>query len=206
MSTFKDLQDTIHNDYLHRNLGASTQRAIQRAIRKYEKRRHWFNEAHIAVATVANQSWIALPSDYFALDRIEVIINDTKVKLDEASFDKIQEYNALSTFTSQPHHYNYHEDRFEIAAIPDSAYPINIYYLKVLPSLSADTDSNVWTNECADLILHEATLDLMTNVVKTTDQIQINNQFAYLKAAQDQLAEQDAVRALTRLHNSEEDD
>lgn len=202
--TYLDLQTTINSDYLNRDMGDVTKRAIKRAISTYESRRHFFNETATTVACTASQSYLDLPSDYFALDRIEITINSVQCELYERPFDTIRTMNLAPATDGQPVFYAIRGNRIELASVPDSAYAVTLYYLHTQPDLSADTDSNAWTNECFNLIAHHATLDILANVLQVADQAKVANQTAFLKVAQSELAERDAAHLTTRLRSSEE--
>jgi len=71
--------------------------------------------------------------------------------------------------TGIPTHYCYYNDRFELAATPDSAWACPLYYLKQLPELSADTDTNAWTTFGENLIAHSAAMDLLIGILRGPD-------------------------------------
>ena len=175
MSTYKDLQDKINLDYLNQmTLIPETKRAIASAIRCYEGRRFWFNETATSVALVASQGYLAIPSDFLFLDRLEVTANGSSLPLRRTNFNAIQAMNINNT-VGQPTDYAYRGDRFVIGMIPNSAYAATIFYVHSLPVLSADTDTNAWTNEAFNLIAHAATFDLMTGVMQVSDPRKINH-------------------------------
>ncbi len=162
MSTFKDLQETIALDYLNRvDLIPETKRAIIRAIKTTEAQRFWFNET--ATALVASTA-VAVPSNFLLLDRLEITIAASDYQILERSFSEIRDMN-VSRITGQPTNFAYHANAFQLALYPDSAYPLICYYIKSLPALVLDTDTNVWTNELATYIGHLACLDLCMNVI-----------------------------------------
>lgn len=198
MATFRDLQDRIALDHLNRfDLMDSVRRAIVNTIKTYEGARFWFNEAQTSMACSAGQSYISVPSDFLYLDRVEISYSGGWNSLHETSFETVREMNANSA-TSVPTHYHYREDRFELALLPDSAYPALVYYVKSLPPLSADTDSNAWTNEAQNLIAHAATIEILTSVlaVPALDKRRVDYHMARLQMAQKELN----LRNTTRFH------
>lgn len=203
MPTYQELQATIRDDFLNRgDLGDATKRAIQRAITTYKRRRHWFNEAELSTATTANVSYLSVPSDFFALDRIEVTVGTIRTDLVEKSFDFIRTMNENNA-TGQPTHFHYRGDRFNLGVTPDDAYPTTIFYLKTLPDLVLDAESNVWTNELFNLIAHHAAYDMLANVVQQADDRKLSHHLLMLKAATTELAEHDVQRLGSRLRSSE---
>lgn len=199
MATYKDLQDRINLDYLNNmTLVSETKRAISTAIKCYETQRFWFNEASTAVATVASQSYLTVPTDFMALDRIELYFSGGYFALREDTFDYVRAMDSVAT-VGQPTSFAYRGDRFELAVVPNSAYPAVIYYLKSLPALSADADSNAWTNEAANLIAHAATVELMSGVLQVNDQRKIDRHEQAVQRALTELATRNDIRFLHRI-------
>lgn len=199
MGNFRDLQDRIALDYLNRyDLMPEVKRAIKNCVKTYESARFWFNEAQTAMACSAGQSYISVPSDFLYLDRLELTYSGATTRLREEPFDVIRTMNAVSA-TSVPTHFNYHGDRFELALIPDSAYPATCYYIKSLAELSADTDTNAWTNEAGNLIAHAATLEIMMSVLQVPDTKRIQFHQSMLQMAQGELNLRNTTRLTTRL-------
>ena len=169
MSTYKEMQDKIALDYLNQTtLIPETKRAITSAIRCYEGRRFWFNETQSTVALVASQTYLSVPSDFLFLDRLEVTSSGKSSRLDQTTFDAIRNMNLDGT-TGVPTSFAYRGDRFALGVAPDSAYAATVYYIHSLPTLSADSDTNAWTTEAFNLIVHAAALDLMTGVLQVSD-------------------------------------
>jgi hypothetical protein len=199
MATFRDLQDRINLDYLNNmTLLPEVKRAIRNAIICYETRRFWFNETATALACVASQSYITVPTDMLILDRLEITIQGNEEPLWLTSFDCIRNMN-MGGDTGEPTHFAYRGDRWELAAIPNSAYPIMAYYVHKYPALSADSDSNPWTNEGANLIAHAATLDLMMGVMQVADNKRIERHALAVRMAENELDTRNATRLYSGL-------
>lgn len=173
MSTYADLQDRISLDYLNRtDLLPEVKRAIKNAIRTHESSRYWFNEASTAIAASSGQTFITIPADFLSLDRVEITQSSQDYKLSQRDFNWLRDMRVART-QGLPTDFNYYRDRLELFPIPDSAYSIIVYYVASLATLSADSDTNAWTNEASNLIAHEATVDLLANVVQASpDRIQ----------------------------------
>lgn len=195
MATYKDLQDRINLDYLNNmSMLSETKRAIRTSISRYENRRYWFNETATALATVASQSYVLLPSDFLQLDRLEVIVNGYSDLLIETDFGQIRAMNATTNNPSTPTHYNYRGDRINLACIPNSAYSITCYYVHKFPDLSAEADSNPWTNEAVNLIAHCAAIELMTGILQIDDDRKLGRHYRAIKDAEDELSLRNASR------------
>lgn len=193
MATYKDLQDRIALDYLNNMvLGPEIKRSILNTIKTYESTRYWFNEASTATATTAAVTFVNVPSDFLTLDRLEITFASADYQMSQRTFDQIRDMNVTRT-TGWPTDFAYYRDRFELAIIPDSAYSITCYYIRTLPVLSADTDTNVWTNEAANLIAHAATIDLLAGVLQADERV-INRHIRLLQVAQNELNLRNSTR------------
>lgn len=166
MSTFIEVQNRINGDFLNRNFGAETQRAIQAAIRHHERRRWDFNETATSLTTSAGQSFVSFPSNFLLLDELRITINGEDLPLFKRDPAYIRDMN-ITGITSQPTDYAIYQRRFELAMIPDSAYPLPIYYLKSLPTLSADADTNAWIEGgMEDIVAYHAAKLLWATVLR----------------------------------------
>lgn len=167
MSTYSELQQRIASDYLNRSdFGNEIKRAIKQAIRTYERRRWRFNETASSIACSAGQSFISLPSNFLALDYLQVRYSGVNTKLHQRDLSYILEMNAASS-TGVPSDFALRANKIELAVIPNSAYSCSLYYLKSLSELSADTDTNSWTTGAhEDLIAYHATKLMWANVIR----------------------------------------
>lgn len=204
MSTYKDLQDRVNLDYLNNmTLLPEVKRAIRTSISRYENRRYWFNETATALATVASQTYVTLPLDLIQLDRLEIIAPGPFADLLEpASFEQIRAMNATTTNLNIPTHYNYRGNRVELAAVPDSAYAVTCYYVHKFPDLSADSDSNPWTNEAVNLIAHCATIELMAGVLQINDDRKLGRHYRALQDAEEELSLRNSSHFPNKLRSS----
>jgi hypothetical protein len=199
MATFKDLQDRIALDYLNRyDMIPAVKRAINNAVKCYENQRWWFNETATSTTTTANSSQLGIPSDFLILDRLDLTYSGSRFKLVEDAYDCIAEMNATSA-TGVPTLYNYRGDRFELALTPDSAYTATIYYVHSLPALSADSDSNVWTNEAGNLIAHAACIDVLGSALNINDPRLLQKHERMLAMSLKEMHTRNATRLTTRL-------
>jgi hypothetical protein len=195
MATYKDLQETIALDYLNRvDLLPEVRRAIQRSIKATEAERFWFNET--ATALVAATA-VAVPTNFLALDRLEITIANADYQMFQRSFDEIRDMN-VTRITGQPTNFAYHANAFQLALYPDSAYAMICYYIKSLPVLAIDTDSNPWTNELANYIGHLAALDMCMNVI-VADQDMVSRHSNALTIARNELNLRNTGRLTFRL-------
>lgn len=157
MATFQELQDRINTDYLNRgNFIEQTKAGIKAAIRHYENRRWAFNETSVALATSAGVSFVDFPDNLITLDFVQITDNGITDKLNirdhewllEANSDLVQ--NLPSDFSTYQHRINLHP-------VPAGVYAIPIHYIKRLPELVAQTDTNEWLESpWVDIIAYHA--------------------------------------------------
>ena len=189
MSTLQDVVDRISNDYLNRtDLNAETVRAIQTAIRQYERKRFPWNEATTTLTCVTAQPYVSVPNDFLILDALEIQYqSSSNSELVVKPFVEIQSMNAAQGYNSQPTHYAKRGHLFHLALPPDSAYPIVCHYLKRLPALTASdmSGTNDWLVEAEDLIAYHAAKLIWANTLRNNEEAL--KYFALEKSAQTEL-------------------
>lgn len=202
MATYKDLQDRINLDYLNRmTLMPEVKRAIAIAIRTYEANRYWFNETSVALFASAFQPAIDVPADFLEPIRLELTVGGGTSEVPRRELEQIREI-AMNSPTSQPTHYTYYGDQLVLSATPNDTYSGTLYYVRSLPALVADDDTNAWTNEAANLIAHCATLELMTGVLQVTDTQKIARHQMLLQMAERELNTRNSTRLTHRLRST----
>lgn len=171
MSTYLDLQQRIANDYLNRtDFGNEIKRAILAAVRYYERRRWRFNQTATALTTSAGQAFLSLPSDFLVLDSLQVTESGSRIRLEHVPLPELLDYRASSA-TGTPTHFTIYSDRIELFATPTTAQSCPLHYIHSLTELSADTDTNAWTNGVMqDVIVHCATKNLWASVLRNKDE------------------------------------
>lgn len=171
MSTYADLQQRIADDYINRSdFTNQVKRAILAAIRYYERLRWRFNETATAIATSAGQSYISLPSNFLVLDALQISAFGSLSPLEPTNLDGLLTLR-LAGVTGVPTHFYLRQNRIEIAVAPDGIYSCPLYYIKTLPELSADTDSNAWTtNLHQDLIAYHAAKLIWSNTLRNANE------------------------------------
>jgi hypothetical protein len=173
MATFAQMQDRINLDYLNRtDLAAETKRAIQRAIKHYEKERFWFNMTATALTVSTASNGVAVPADFIMLDFVTVTNNLQSELVTIRSFDRVS-YNNRTGASGVPSEICYWQDKLVFSPKATSAHSITVHYTHTLPALSADADVNAWTSAGEDLIIHHATADMLANVLRVADPAQV---------------------------------
>lgn len=164
MPTYLEIQQRVTLDCLNRiDLIPEAKRAIQSMIRKYEKQRWWFNETSTAINATANQAYISVPADLLAPQELRVSLNNDRCQLRDLSYEDLQDQNDSSA-TGRPVWYCHFGEQFQLAPIPDSAYPITVTYLQKLSTLSADSDTNSFLSAMEDCIVFGAASIVAANL------------------------------------------
>lgn len=189
MPTLLEVQNRINSDFLNRNFGAETLRAVQAAVRAYERTRWTFNETSTALTTTAGQSFLDLPSNLLILDDIRLTANGESLPLLSREPQFIRDSN-MSNVQGQPVFYALYQDRVELALTPDSAYSVPVYYVKSLPELLQDDDTNEWIQGgMQDVIAYHAAKLIWGTVVRND-----------IEAAKFQKLENDALTRIEAHH------
>jgi len=128
-----------------------------------ENQRFWFNETATTLACVANVETVAVPVNYLFLQMLQVTQNSANIKLVPNSFDMIRWLN-INQSVGLPTRYCQYGPFFHLANTPDSAYPLPCYYLKRLPALSAETDTNDWLSAAEDVVAYGAASIVAANL------------------------------------------
>lgn len=146
--------------------------AIASAIAKWEREPFYFNEVYTQplFTTVASQELytttdaaaIATAPDLYVL---HALIASNRHVLERRNWEYIEELSISPTNTGQPTDWAYFAQQIRLYPIPDGAYPIRATRLQRVAALSADADTNVWTQDAFDLIRSEAKLILATETL-----------------------------------------
>lgn len=200
MATLQSVVDRIQLDYLNKStLTGETVRAVQAAIRHYERKRFTWNESDTAIAATVSQSYVTVPADLFQLDYLQINYAGETTDLIEKPFGTVLQMNAVNGYNSTPTHFARRADRFYLTAVPDSAYSLPCYYLRKLDPLTATvmTGTNGWLDNAEDLLVYHATKLMWANVLRNTDEAM--KYFQLEKTAYSELCEARDQRMLTHI-------
>src|SRR3990167_11002580 len=163
MSSYGDLQDRIADDLNMTDLSDQVRDQLKLAIVHYGRFPFWFNEARTTLTASSSASFLTVPSDY--LDVVELYINvgNYPIRMDQKTLNEIVEYRPPSE--SQPGAFAYFADRFELDYNVDQEYTFPLWYIQELATLSASSDTSLWTNQGEDLIVYRAEKMLFSNVL-----------------------------------------
>lgn len=166
MSDFAGVISRIADDVNRTDINTQISQQVQGAIRHYRKFPFWFNEEVTTLTASNSASFLTVPADY--LDTVELYIKVGGFPLRMLKRDLDDVVGGRQTTGSQPNRYCYYKDRFELNCQVNQQYEFPLYYVKELATLSASSDSNLWTTTGEDLIVYRAEKMLYASTLKNT--------------------------------------
>lgn len=140
--------------------------AIQTAVAKWEREPFYFNEAYTAsfFSTVNTQEFYAAAdaaaiATTVAISELHITIAGSRYSLVPRRWGYLEAV-SVGTTTGKPTDYAYFAQRIRLYPIPDAVYVVSLSGTSRLTALSADADTNGWTQDGFDLIKAEAKLIL----------------------------------------------
>jgi hypothetical protein len=201
VATYLDMQTRIADELDRSDLTAQIKKAIISAVAHYERRRFYFCETSFTISTVAGQETYT-SSDAAAIatspniERLNGLYSNLRTPLTKRDWAWIDDVSSTTTSRARPMAWAYRAETIRLYPIPDAAYTITAYNVPRLTALSADGDSNAWTNDAEELIRSHAKIDLLRNVIRGADMVE------EIALQRDQ--EQGALAALIRETSSRE--
>lgn len=154
--------------------GGTIQDAIQQAIAKWERQRFYFNELLMEYNTTtwstANgqeyygdtsspSAWTSPKLSQVAnISKMWVYINANRYAINPRTFNYMADTSVNPQVYGYPVDFAYTANMGRFYPIPDGTYPVGMVGTERLSTLSADGDSNSWTQDAFDLIRCEAKL------------------------------------------------
>lgn len=200
-TTLQNVIDRIRQDYLNRptDLETETVRAVQAAVRHYERHRYpWTENGLTTLTTVTAVGTLSLPADFQILDGLELQYSGQNSDLRTSTYATIRRLNSVVAVSpGVPYHFALHGNYFHISPLPDSAYPVLCYYVQKLPVLAALTDTNDWLSAAEDVIVYHAAKLVWANILR--NDAEANKMYALERTAATELAEYVAQRQNTSI-------
>lgn len=215
MTTLATLKSRIADDLRRTDIDPQISSAIQDAIKRWEGERFWFNEKRFRLDTVAGTEEYSIPSDLtntdasalatgedlLELDDVKILDDNEIYQLQQRSEHWLNNWQApASQYTGTPDYYGVFANKIRIGPIPDAVYQITISGLAKLATISADTDTNAWTDEAESLIRHQALADLYRVTTRDPEGFQlalggVQDAFSYLKRKSSSKLNRGRIRA-----------
>lgn len=128
---------------------------INRAIRYYQRYNFGFNEELSNLVTVAGtQRLSGLPSSFVReLDEGGLILIDDQVKIELQKLHPANLSERDDDQTGRPYFYTYRDQSYDLLPTPNEEYTVQFRYLKKYTELSADLDTNDFTDNAEDLLV-----------------------------------------------------
>lgn len=179
MASYADMQARIARELHRTDLGDDIKRAIVSAVARYASNRFEGNERRWTLVTAAGTKFYgtstpapgALPTDLLEIDSITVTANARIYQLDRMSYTDMDAIDAGTTpLAGYPRLWSWFAGQLRLYPTPNAAYTLTISGQCSLTELSADSDSNFWTNEAEELIRCRAKRDLCAHVLMDEQQ------------------------------------
>lgn len=164
MSDFGEIQGRIRDDLNRSDINSQIASYVKGAIRHYRTFPFWFNEARTTLTASSSASFLTVPSDYLDTVELYIKVGGYPVRMEQKTLNEIVEYRPTSG--SQPGAYAYFGDRFELDFEVNQQYEFPLWYIKELATLSASSDTSLWTTTGEDLIVFRAERMLYSQVLK----------------------------------------
>jgi hypothetical protein len=186
MATYGDMQTRIA-DELANDGGITTaqiQKAILTTIADYAGEQFWFNEAVGTFNTVAAQE-LYTSTDYADIPNIIKVISVRLATsgsyngyINGVTNDSIEDMQDGS-ISGAPQYYSRFANKLRLYPIPNAVYSIKLSYITTLTALSADADTNAWTNDAEEVIRQGAKKRLAADILASDE---IANRCAAMEA------------------------
>lgn len=178
MATYGAMKTRIADELSRSDLASQIALAVLSAVQFYERRRFYFNEGRSGTfLTVAAQEFytstdLSTIPDLVSVDSLRLTISSTEnYTLTKRAYEELDEINTGGTVhTGQPVDWAYYAQTIRLYPVPDAVYTIRVSTVRPLTALSADADTNAWTNDAEDLIRYRAKWDLYSNVIGDVQQ------------------------------------
>lgn len=175
MSTLGAMQDRIADELARTDLTSQITKAIQSAIRYYERQAFYFNEKISTLSTSDGAEYYSSADFAFIPNMIEIYSarltrSTTYYTLMEKPFSYIDAIQSNSAYKADPTLFAYFAQKLRFYPVPDAARDVVFAYIEKATSLSASTDTNYWMTDGEELIRARATADLYGDVIKDFDQ------------------------------------
>lgn len=165
MSTYGEMQTRIATEIVRDNISNEIKSAIQSAIKFYENTRFWFNEVTATALTAVNQNRYPVPTNLIELDSLNITVNGNEYTLERRDWSYINSIQ-VSASTGIPTDYAIYRDELYLYPTSDAVYTLTMAYVKSLPVLSNDSDTNAWMTDAEILIRSKAKYNLYTNLIR----------------------------------------
>lgn len=195
MATFADLKTQVASDLKRSDLNSSISAEILNSVARHSNERFWFNETRAYTFSLTNAvdeytlASSAPVLEFVKIDWVRVQIGSQWVRLRRIDADRMEELQATTASGQPTYAWSYYGNKLRFYPVPNATFTAKVAGHYRLIELSADTDSNSWTNEGKSLIRYTALTRLFAFPIRNAD--------AAMGAAQMAQAELDDLRQET---------
>lgn len=152
------------------SITAIVQQQLLSAVDFYTNTRFWFNEKQTTLTTSSSLAYYSWPSDLVEIDSVVIFDGSNKYRLDPISYQEMDMMDPGGAF-GNPVWYSTYNKQFRFYPVPDATYTFVVSHQYSPATLSASTESNVWTTE-AEALIRARTLKLCAARFKDMDAAQ----------------------------------
>ena len=176
-ATYGDMETRIADEIDRTDIAVSyIPNAILDAIKYFESDHFDFNEEVRDFTLVQGDARLSLPSDFMTIVSISIVYNDVYYPLTSRNYTELEQIDHKTQ--ARPVVYCQFASALRLYPYPDQAYQGNMSYIKQFTTLSATTDTNVWTTIAEPMIREKAKAYIYRNRLKDFDRAAIHEQFA----------------------------
>lgn len=180
MSDYLTMQNRIARE-AYFTLGAASsgkqneiKEAIQAAIMFYEPELFWFNEQQATAQAIANFEYYAVPIDFIQMYSLSLQQGGHWETLEPVSLDEAEQ-RLGNRPPGRPSSYCTFNQQFRLSPTPNATYDLRLSYVKKLPALAGDQDTNAWMVEAEPMVRSKAKAILFLDVSHDTEQASVQD-------------------------------
>ena len=162
MATFSQLKTEIANKWGEPDKASLIGDQLNSVIRYFSRNRFWFNEESTSITlTIGDPVIPNIPSDFlYEIPDGGLIIDysDQRYRLEKVGNAEYASRNSGDT--GIPEIYRNRDSQLEVYFYPDQAYTLLLFYVKGYTDLSADGDTNGFTDNAERLIVNQTLAEL----------------------------------------------
>lgn len=176
MTTLGTMLTRISSEINRTDIDNNIYDAVISAIAFYEHQEFYFNQAVWTLTTTANQRYTYLTGISDFLIPIVLRVTDTASQyrvLDEKPYSEIESKYISDSSTGRLYEYSVFAERFWWWLIPDSAYTVNVSYIKQLTrptSISDTTNNSAWFSDGEAMIRSKAKSYIYADTLRKTEE------------------------------------
>jgi len=173
MATYGDIKTRVAGNLVRTDLGTEIGQAINDAINEYASTRFWFNETRsVTFNTVQGQQFYGTSDSssipYFvSIEQLILTDNGQRYQILRVTNDELERADQPSTAQGRPYLYAYFNKQIRLwPPPPATVYSIRVTGYLTLAELTDDTQTNVFTENAANLIRLSALRRVYSEIIR----------------------------------------